>query len=45
MKAYIEPDCQFTVLDPDDLICDSLDSRFDSVDATELFTVDDLVTI
>ena len=45
MKTYIEPECQTMILDEGYVICSSPGEAFDSVDATELFTIEDFELI
>jgi hypothetical protein len=37
MKKYVEPDCNYTVLNMGNIVCGS----FDSVNNTEMFNIED----
>jgi hypothetical protein len=41
MKQYVEPSCEILALDPVAVVCGS----FDSVDNTEIFTIEDFEII
>ena len=44
-NRYLEPECRLIDLKPGSIICGSLDPDFDAIDATEVFSIEDVELI